>query len=149
MIRYRKRKLEKIKIGKYKKSGNTIERRRGMKRSLLQSIFEGFYKSSEEAKLIAKNTEVTYGTTMYMNSGKVQNGVNKKETIYIVSFRTASKKTKTFFVSRSCYEKLEINERGILVYQGKKMISFHGIDASKSVQSKEKGMEFIGMNRKM
>ena len=86
---------------------------------------------------------------MYMNSGKVHNGVNKKETIYIVSFRTVSKKTKTFFVSRSCYEKLEINERGILVYQGKKMISFNGINASKSAQSKEKGMEFIGMNRKM
>lgn len=120
-----------------------------MSKNLLNQIFGGFYKISEEAKLIAKNTEVTYGTTMYVNSGKVHNGVNKKEMIYIISFRTISKKTKTFFVSRSCYEKLELNEKGILVYQGKKMISFHGVNANKTIQSKEKGMEFIGMNRKM
>ncbi len=29
------------------------------------------------------------------------------------------------------------------------MISFNGVNANKSAQSKEKGMEFIGMNRKM
>lgn len=120
-----------------------------MKKNILNQIFESFYKISEEAKLVAKNTEITYGTTMYMNSGKVHNGVNKKEMLYIVSFRTVSKKTKTFFVSRSCYEKMELNEIGILVYQGKKMISFNAVNANKMAQSKEKGMEFIGMNRKM
>lgn len=57
-----------------------------MKESLLYSIFKGFYKISEEAKLIAKNIEITYRTGMYMNSGKVRNGVNKKETIYIIFF---------------------------------------------------------------
>lgn len=120
-----------------------------MKQSVMSRVFESFKKTAVEAKLVAKNTEVTYGTTMYMNSGKVREGVNKKEVIYIVSFVTKLKTSKTFFVSRSCYEKLELNERGLLVYQGKKLISFHGVKGNKTSQSKEKGMEFVGMNKKM
>ena len=37
-----------------------------MKENLWYLIFGKFYKISEKAKLVAKNTEMTYGTTMYM-----------------------------------------------------------------------------------
>lgn len=120
-----------------------------MKETILQRMIDSCRKNTVEAKLIAKNIEETYGTTMFVNSGKVHNGANKKETVYIVTFYTKMMKTVTLFVSRSCYEELELNDKGILVYRGRKLLSFKGTNGNKIVQSKEKGMEFIGMNKKL
>lgn len=120
-----------------------------MKQNILSQIISVFCKKSVEAELIAKNMEVSYGSTVYLSSRNVRGGVNKKEMLYIVSFVTEEGKTKTFLVSRSCYEKLQLNEKGLLVYRRKKFISFRGVKRNRASHSKGRGMEFIGMKQKM
>lgn len=76
--------------------------------------------------------------------------MNKKEMLYVVTFLvTETQKTKPFFVNCGCYEKMELNAKRTLVYHGKKLLSFQGISGESAAQSRDGGMQFVTMNKKL